>query len=577
MADSTHFTRFDRSFFDPAQRLKQIGEGSIGGKARGLDIAQSILASRFPHEKFPSVEVSVPSLTVISTDHFDQFMLRNGLEEEIGEDRSDEAIARAFHRGDLPAELVGDLRALVEQVRQPLAIRSSSMLEDALQEPLAGVYQTKMTPNNQASADERFRKLTEAIKLVYASTYFREAREARAAGRSGQQEKMAVIIQEVVGTRAGDRFYPQLSGVARSWNYYPMGRARADEGVVSLALGLGKTIVDGGVCWTYSPAWPASPPPYASAAEIAAKTQAKFWAVNMGRPQAFDPLRETEYLLELSLTAAEEDGSLRYLASTYDRQAGRISLGTGIQGPRVLDFGMILVLREVPLNEIILQLLSDCQAELGVAVEIELAMTFHPHRFGLLQVRPMRVSSETVSLSDEEMAGAEVVAASNRAVGNGTLGDIRDVVFVDRARFEGKHTRRIAQELEQFNRELVAEGKPYVLIGFGRWGSSDPWLGIPVNWAQISGARVIVEAMRPEMNVEPSQGSHFFHNLIAFQIPYLSIPLTGRYGIDWDWLEAQPVVRQTSFVRRVATDSPLTVKVDGSQGRGVIRRAPGEE
>ncbi|HYM62093.1 MAG TPA: PEP/pyruvate-binding domain-containing protein, partial [Thermoanaerobaculia bacterium] len=285
-------TRFDREFFDPRQRFKTIGGGALGGKARGLASAERVLSTRFDRESFRKIEVSIPSLTVLRTDVFDELMGSNRLDDAIDAGAPDDAIARAFQHAELPASILGDLRALVEQVHIPLAIRSSSLLEDDLSQPFAGVYQTKMIPNNQPSTDERFRRLVEAVRFVYASTFFREARAYLAAtGRGAKRDKMAVIIQEVVGTRFRDRFYPHVSGVARSYSYYPSGHARPADGVASLALGLGKTIVEGGLCWTYSPAWPNAPAPFPSAAALAAGTQTRFWAVNMGKPAAYDPIR----------------------------------------------------------------------------------------------------------------------------------------------------------------------------------------------------------------------------------------------------------------------------------------------
>lgn len=566
--------RFDRTFFDPAERFRTIGDGELGGKASGLAFAAALLRDEPLRDRFPLIEISIPSLVILTTEVFDSFLGRNHIAIESLAGESDEAIARLFQRAELPTEVLGDLRALVQQVHSPLAVRSSSLLEDALSEPFAGVYGTKMIPNSQPSADDRFRRLCEAVKLVYASTYFREARAYRdATGQDISSEKMAVIIQEVVGRRFGDRYYPEVSGVGRSFNYYPSGPAGPQDGVVSLALGLGKSIVDGDLCWTYSPAFPASPPPFATAAEIASQTQTKFWAVNMGAPPEYDPVLETEYLIHSSLEEAELDGTLSLVASTLDRQSGRIRMGIGTEGPRVIDFSMLLVLREVPLNEAVAELLHLFARELREPVEIEFAMSFNPHRLGFLQVRPMMVSSEAVTV-DEDMTRPELLAWSDRVLGNGVIAGVSDVIFVRPDTFEAKHTRAIAAEIDELNKEMLRQRRPYVLVGFGRWGSADPWLGIPVNWAQISGARVIVEAMRPEMNVELSQGSHFFHNLISFRVPYFSIAGHGRSRFDWEWLEQQTVVRETKFLKRVATSVPLTVKIDGRTGRGMISRKP---
>lgn len=562
---------FDRAFFDPAHRFKYIGSGSLGGKAHGLSIAQRVLATRFDASAFRRIEVSIPSLTVLRTEVFADFVKRNRLEEVLESGESDDAIARAFQKADLPPSVVGDLRALIEQVNTPLAIRSSSLLEDDLSQPFAGVYRTKMIPNNQPSPDDRHRRLLEAVKLVYASTYFREARGYLAAtGRGDTRDQMAVIIQEVVGRRFGDRFYPHLSGVARSFSYYRSGHAAPEDGVANLALGLGKTIVDGGVCWTYSPAWPTAPAPFASPSELVKGTQSSFWAVNMGKAPAHDPIHESEYLVRGSLPEAEEDGALARIASTFDPEAGRVRMGIGTAGPRVLDFQMLLAFRDVPVNDLVRSLLKTFEDELGAPVEIEFAMTFDPHRFGFLQVRPMMVTSETVTVTADDMRSPHALFASEHVLGNGAIEGIRDVVYVKPGLCGPMETPVVAAELDRINRGLTSSGTPYVLIGPGRWGSSDPSLGIPVVWAQIAGARVIVEAMQPQMNVELSQGTHFFHNLSSFRVPYFSIPLASRTPIDWGWLEAQESVQDAKFVRHVRAAAPLSVRVDGRSGRGVV-------
>ncbi len=564
---------FDRKCFKSGQRLSSIGTGSPGGKGRGLALIQDFLAAEFAQGSFQGIEVGIPAMAVICTDVFDAFMQRNGLGAIANSPGADDRIAHAFQKADMPVEIVGDLRLLVAQVKTPLAIRSSSLLEDALHEPLAGIYATKMIPNNQHDRDTRFRRLVEAIKFVYASTFFKAARDYRAAtGARRGEEKMAVIIQEVMGARQQDRFYPEISGVARSYNFYPTGHARPGQGVVSLALGLGKTIVDGGLCWSYSPAHPKGNPPFSSAREWLQQTQSQFWAVNMGRPPAYDPIKETEYLVRANLKDAEADNTLALVASTYDPYSERIAMGTGSKGARVLTFAPLLVLNQLPLNDLIVRLLEVCKAALAAPVEIEFALTLKPLRCGFLQVRPMVVSDAQVELGEAELSVPDLLLASDTVMGNGLIENIRDVVYVRPDKFDPKFTEEISLELESINKKLVAAGTPYLLIGFGRWGSSDPWLGIPVRWGQISGARVIVEATLPEMDKELSQGSHFFHNLTSFQICYFSVRHTRQPNIDWGWLAAQEEAHEREFVRHVRLAAALQVKVDGRSGRGVIQK-----
>lgn len=561
---------FHRDFFDPERRSTFIGEGSIGGKAQGLVFIRDILAAAFPPEKKIILDLNIPAFTVVRTDVFDAFIERNDLRRFVSSTTPDDVIAHEFQHASLPAEILGDLRGLVASTHTPLAVRSSSLLEDALHQPFAGVYMTKMIPNSQASPDERFRKLMEAIKLIYASVYFTAARDSiRAAGRDPGEEKMAVLIQEVVGSRFGERFYPHISGVARSYHFYATGRTRPEHGVASLALGLGKTVVDGGKCWTYSPAFPTLPPPV-TPAELREQSQSQFWAMNMGKPPEYDPIRETEYLTIGDLPDAEADGTLNLLASTYDPQSDRLTPGITRTGPRVLDFSGVLRLKEIPLNDVIRKLLEICQEAYHTPVEIEFAVTLNPNRFGFLQVRPMLISTEVVEVRDDEMKSERALVASTMVLGNGVSVMIRDVVYTKPETFDPKYSPRIALELESINRDLLAEGIPYLLIGFGRWGSSDPWLGIPVNWGHISGARAVVEAIQPGRPVDLSQGSHFFHNLMGFQVSYFSVPGETELPIRWDWLARQPAVAETEYVRHVRLADPLQIKVDGKTRRGVI-------
>jgi len=567
--------RFARRFFDPTRRISRIGDGPLGGKATGLVAASRVLAARRDEIAVPGLEADVPALVVLAADAFDSFLDRNDLRPLVSEEPADEAVSRAFARASLPAEWLGDLRALAQDARCPLAIRSSSILEDALLRPFAGVYGTKMIPGNQPDTDARFRSLVDAIKFVYATTFFREARAyRRAAGELPSEERMAVLVQEVVGRRHAERFYPDVSGVARSWNFYPSGPAEPREGVVDLALGLGKTIVDGEARWTFSPAHPRRPPPVGSSRELLDVTQGAFWAIGVGPPPPYDPMTETEYLVRPGLDAAEKDGTLRHAASTYDPASDRLVAGLSRPGPRVLDFAPLLVQGEIPLVDVLRRLLAFSEEALGAPVEIEFAMTMppgKPARLGFLQIRPLLVSRETTDVDARDLEGPAVVVASASALGNGVR-ELGDVVFVERASFERRLTPAIALEIERLNRRLVEEARPYLLVGFGRWGSADPWLGIPVRWDQIAGARGIVEAALPEGSAEPSQGSHFFHNLSSFGVLYFTVPHPDE-GIDWEWLESREMVARTDHVRHVRVERPLVMRVDGRARRGVVLRS----
>ncbi len=573
----TFLPRFDRKFFESLEDFTWIGEGSFGGKASGLALANKIIHEKINAEEFSDVILNIPRMIVLRTQVFDWFMERNNLYDLAYSNESDDNIIRTFLQSDLPVEILGDLRGLIENVHVPLAIRSSSMLEDAKFEPFAGIYETKMISNNQPSADTRFNKLTEAVKFVFASTFFKASKDYfKVSSHSIQDEKMAVIIQEVVGQKYDDRFYPNFSGVARSFNFYPTGKAKPEQGVVNLALGLGKTIVEGGLVWSYSPAHPKSSPPFADPSDLLKNTQTKFWAVNMSHCIVYDPTKEAEFMIQANLSDADYDDTLRFIASTYDSSSQRIVMGTGSAGPRALNFSQLLTMNEFHFNDLIKKLLLVCEEAFSNPVEIEFAVTLTENprklRFGFLQVRPMVVSDETIDLDEKELSGDDVLVASDCVMGNGIIENISDIVFIKPESFDKKDTTKIAHEVDSINKELVKLNSKYLLIGFGRWGSSDPWLGIPVEWGQIAGVKVIVESTLSGINVELSQGSHFFHNLTSFNVSYFSITYDGEFKIDWDWLNSQQVVNETNFVKHVKLVIPLVIKVDGRKSRGVIKK-----
>lgn len=568
---------FSRDFFKSRCIIGKIGQGEIGGKASGLAEIQQTLNEKFSGGKYDNITVGIPKMAVVSTDIFEKFIERNELAYLLDEpDISDETVARKFFGADLPSEIVGDLRALVSNIKLPLAVRSSSLLEDALYEPFAGVYATKMIPNNQTDVDTRFNKLVEAVKFVFASTYFKQARDYhRVVGKETSAERMAVIIQEVVGHSYNNSFYPAISGVARSYNFYPIGQAKPENGIVNLACGLGKTIVDGGLSWTYSPAFPSVAPPFGDIREMLNSTQTKVWAINMGKAPAYNPFAETEYLVQLDLSQVEYDGALDHIASTFNPQNDRIVAGIGHKGPRILDFAPILKHHLFPLNELLISLLIHSEHQNRQDVEIEFAVNItadNPPSFSLLQIRPMVVSNEQVVVTDREMGADNALIASRRALGNGIVDGLSSIVYVDPETFSAKNTAKIGQEIAAMNRRLRDENEPFLLIGFGRWGSSDPWLGIPVEWNDISGAEVIIEATLPTMNVELSQGSHFFHNLSSFGKCYLQVDFNEAKSVDWNWLKKQTVTETKEFIRYVKLNQPLRVKVDGRSGRGIVLR-----
>ena len=576
----TSIPRFARGTWQSGEIVTRIGTGEIGGKAAGLwSLKTDLLANLDPLE-FPTMRVTVPRMVILGTDVFDAFMETNDLWDLALSDVSDARINQAFARATLPPEWLGDLRDLIDQIHEPLAVRSSSLLEDALAHPFAGVYATKMIPNNQPETDKRFAALRDAIRLVYAATFHKTARDYFAGtGYDQTSEKMAVIIQEIVGERHGDRYYPLLSGVARSFNYYPSGAAKPTDGVVNLALGLGRQIVDGGVSWGYCPVYPAAPPPFRDVGDRIRNTQTSFWAVNMGTPPLPDPMKETEFLVQPDLATAAEDGTLDHLVSTYDPASDRLRMGLFGTGPRVLDFAPILVGETLPLNGLLRRLFPLAERTAGCPVELELALEVDDavtggYKICLLQMRPMALPDAGTRVTPMDLSGATVVVAADRALGHAARDDLLDVVYLKPKVFSAAKTPVIAMEVDRLNRTLLKTGRPYVLIGFGRWGSADPWLGVPVDWGQISGARVIIEAGIAGMNPDPSQGAHFFHNLIGLGVCYLTVSQTGG-RIDWAWLDAKEVVTETDYVRHIRLSRPLAMRVDGLAGLGVLERNSG--
>ena len=572
----SYVTRSNRNFYSEEDDFTYIGNGELGGKAKGLAFIKEKITSHYKGIKSSPFLVYIPRLTVITTEFFTIFMKQNNLYEIALSDSSDERIAHHFLKAYLPSHLNGELWALIAKVNTPLAVRSSSLLEDSINSPFAGIYETKMTPNNQPDIETRFHKLTEAIKFVYASTFFKNAKAyMKTTSFSIRDEKMAVIIQEVVGLPHNKRYYPDISGVARSYNFYPFSDTRAEDGVISLALGLGKSIVDGGNVWTYSPEYPELTAPYNSTKELLNNTQLDFWAVNMKPLPEYDPIKETEYLVKLNLQDAEYDNTLRYIASTYNQESDRIDIGINSKGPRLINFAPILQMNLIPLNQLIKSILKLCEELFKAKLEIEFAFTINAEkkelsRFGLLQVRPMKISNELIEIDENRITKSSVLAASNNVMGNGTIDFISDILYIIPKKFELKNSKKISNEVSNFNQKLQKNKTPYMLIGFGRWGTSDPWLGIPITWGQIAGASVIVESQLPGVAIDLSQGAHFFHNISNLGIPYFSISNNDQFSIDWDWLEQQEVIDKGIFVKHIHLNSPLTIIVDGRKRKGVI-------
>ncbi len=556
----------------------RIGSGSLGGKARGLAFVRHLLHKKRFARRFPNVTVSVPPAVVVATDLFDRFLAENSLLDFAIHATDDLEIQQRFLEAALPASLMEDLRACLSEVRFPIAVRSSSLLEDSQYQPFTGVYETFMLGNQQGDTAHRLNQLCEAIKLVYASTFSAHAKAyVRATPFRLEEEKMAVILQQVVGSFFGRRFYPDFSGVARSRNFYPVPPMSFEDGIAAVALGLGRTVVDGGKCLRFCPRYPAHLVQFSSVEDFLRQSQTEFWALPMNHPPE-ETLQTRQGEVRLSLDVAEADGTLDALGSTYSADNDRITDGLGRSGMRLVTFAPILKYGVFPLAALLDELMTEGENAFGQPVEIEFAVRLARQaeecaQFGFLQIRPMVHSHEVEELHLETVDRSKLIAQSSKVLGNGRVGNLLDIVVVDTHRFERGQSQEVAGQVAYFNAKLAAENRPYLLVGMGRWGSNDPWLGIPVEWDDISGAAVILEAGFRDFQVTPSQGSHFFQNLSAFQIGYFTVnPDLGDGMVDWTWLETQPAVEERGCVRHLKFAKPVTVLMNGRAGEGMILR-----
>jgi len=569
---------FDPDTFGSETDFAVMGSGKLGGKASGLRQIREEILPRFEGRGFEGVSVSVPRTVVISTDVFQAFMDRNDLWRVMREEHPDSQIAQDFQRGELPAGVREDIHHMLTVMTEPLAIRPSSYLADKQDKALAGIFTSKMIANTESDLEARYRRFVGALKLAWASTFFGNAvTSRRSAGLADDAEQMAVVVQEVFGKRRDGRFYPTLSAVARSYNHYPVPGNEREDGVVALALGLGKSISDGDHVWTYCPHRATAPPPFKSTGDLLKYTQNSFWAINVGDPPPPDPLRETDCLVRSGLKDAEDDGTLGFLASTYDAPSDRLRSGIGESGPRALTFAPLLESRSIPFTPTVERLLElACNVNNGEA-EIEIAANLDrdhgvPMEFAFLQVRPMLTPGERSPVEEADLNSDDVVVASDNCLGHGSRRDLTDVVYLRPQYFDRGLTRMMASELDAVNRGLVEEGRHGVFIGLGRWGTTDDRFGVPVKWGQISAARVIVEATLPDAPTSLSHGTHFFHRLLSHQVLYMSIEADGQGRIDWDWLDSHDAIWESRNVRHVRVEAPLDVRIDCANRRGLIRR-----
>lgn len=568
---------YQKDRFDEYSNFARIGDGSLGGKGRGLAFIGAMV-KRYPSLECENFFVNIPKTVVICTDIFDEFMETNELYPVALSDIADDTILRYFLRASLPKKLIEDLMAFFDVVRGPVAVRSSSLLEDSHYQPFAGIYSTYMVPK----IDEKYemlRTVSDAIKAVYASVFYRDSKAyMTATSNLIDQEKMAIVLQEVVGSRYGDHFYPTISGVARSLNFYPIGNEKAEDGIANIALGLGKYIVDGGLTLRFSPRHPHSILQMSTMDFALRETQTRFYALDLRNMAENFSVDDAFNLVKLSVKDADKEGSLRYIVSTYDPYDQIIRDGYYPGGRKIISFVNILQHDVFPLAETLDHILEIGQREMGRPVEIEFAMNISPEdhtkaTFYLLQIRPIVDSKEVMDEDLSLVERPETILSSTSVLGHGVIGDVQDIVYVKTGAFNSSNNQAIAYEIEKVNRSFTGTEKGYVLVGPGRWGSSDPWLGIPVKWPHISNARVIVECGLENYRVDPSQGTHFFQNLTSFGVGYFTInPFKGDGWFDEAFLDTQPAVEETAYLRHVRFSSPIVVKMDGKRSLGVVLR-----
>jgi hypothetical protein len=571
-------TEFDSESFDPQNSFARIGGGSLGGKARGLGFINTLISTYDIKSKFTDVEISVPSAVVIATDVFDEFLEKNHLQDFALSETEDTLIkSRFLESTKFPEDIKEKLAKFLAIINEPLAVRSSSLLEDSQYQPFAGVYQTFMIPNNNTDDTVRLQELLQSIKLVYASTFFRKVKDyMKATSYRLEEEKMAVIIQRMVGEPHSDRFYPDFAGVAKSYNFYPIPPQASTDGIVLVALGLGKTVVEGGNTVRFCPKYPRHLMQFFNTIETLKNAQQDFYALNLKYGlEDNGHISPDRFVEKFSMDIAETDQTLFYVGSTYSPENDNVYDGISRPGKRVVTFAPILKHKIYPLPEILDFMLKMGAWGMGTQVEIEFAANMDippakPKEFAILQIRPMVLSRELEEL-DVDVPADDVICQSEMVLGNGVTRNIFDLVMVDIEKFDRANSKEVADEISRFNEKLVDEKKPYILIGVGRWGSLDPWLGIPVTWDQIAGACTIVESGFKDISVTPSQGSHFFQNITSFRIGYFTVDSTNKLGlISWDWLREQEAVEVMKYTKHIRFREPVTVRINGHKNKGVI-------
>jgi hypothetical protein len=563
--------------------VTRLCSGSLGGKGRGLAFLNSLLVAMDFDEKFPEMNIFLPNTAIIGTNEFDKFIEINNIVEDELTEKSDREIDEFFLECKLTDKLLHRLDIILDNARYPLAIRSSGLLEDSYAEPFAGIYRTFMLPNNHSDKKIRLKHLTDAIKLVFASVFNSKTREYISnMAHQLDEEKMAVIIQQVVGNKFNDKYYyPHFSGVAQSYNFYPISDLKNKDGIVSLAVGMGKAVVEGGRIFRFCPKYPKKE--FVLPEAQMKNSQQEFYALDMENNDFHLIDGEDSTLKRLSVYEAKKHKTLNHIASTWDYENGRIYPGTRRPGSLIINFDNIIKYDYIPFAKIMENILDIAQTALGMPAEIEFAVDLNKNNeynkptFYILQVRPLTIKSEDVDIP-ENIPAEQIFVSTNHSMGNGTVNDLEDIIFIKPDKFDKTKTELMRDEIQDLNHRMKEAGKKYILIGPGRWGSQDRFLGIPVRFVEISNAKVIIEAGLKDFDIDPSQGTHFFHNVVAMELGYFSIPASDRdSSLDWDWLNRQETVEDMAFFRHVRLHQPVMVKMDGHKGKAVIIKQYSEE
>ncbi len=569
---------FNKESFDSKTSFARIGGGSLGGKARGLGFVNRLLSDFNIRNRFEGVKIFVPPAVVLATDVFDQFIHDNNLLEFALRTRDDKELEVKFLKSKkFPKYALDSLNDFLELVKEPIAVRSSSLLEDSQGQPFAGVYETLMLPNNHPDLSVRLKQLILAIKRIYMSIYFQRSKDyIKVTTYRLEEEKMAIIIQKIVGANHNNKYYPEFSGVAKSYNFYPNPPLKSHDGIVSVAPGLGKYIVDGGMTFRFCPKYPHHILQFATIEDQFKYSPHEFFALNLNEHQTQKSINEDFLITRYNIADAMKDGTLNLTGSTYSIDNNILYDGVDKDGPKLFTMSSILKYKIFPLPEILELLLDMGNWGTGAPVEIEFAVNLtvqneKPKEFALLQMRPLVVSNEIEELELDSFDKNSLMIKSEQVLGHGVIKDIRDIVCVDLNKFDRKNTREVAHEIAQYNAILLKSKIPYLLIGVGRWGTLDPWLGIPVTWEQINGARAIVESNFTDFNVTPSQGSHFFQNLTSFKVGYFTINEMDEQGfIDWAWINEQNIFDNKEFTKHIRLDKSLLIKINGHKSKGII-------